>query len=207
MIELTVEQKTARDAMIVQWMPLAIRSARRFRKCRIMWADLKQEANLGLILAVDGFDPEKAGASDFRSYASQCINNRLVDMCARQLRPFRVPAYLNKAAVAVMYGKPVSDKFAKIVAELDYHRVSEDDILDRDHELKSDDRLDRFDAAMRLLSPANQKIILRTTGAYGATIETCAAIGRELGISREAIAKRRRTALARIRQFLESEST
>ncbi len=206
MLALTVEEKAERDAMILQWQPLAIKAARRFRRCRILWADLKQEAMLALIHAVDGFDPGKAGDAGFVAYASQCINNSLVDMCARQLRPFRIPAYLNKAVIQVLYGKAVSAKRAKAVAGLEWHRVPFDD-FDRGHIYE--DQFDRNDLmlAMAKLSEKDREILVRTMGLHGATKETHAAIGKERGLSRTSISVQHRRAMAKVRRFLESEST
>lgn len=68
----TTTQRTGdRDAMIVAGMPLARALARRYEHRGEPLDDLEQAAMIGLIKAVDGFDPQRGG--DFRSFATPTI--------------------------------------------------------------------------------------------------------------------------------------
>jgi RNA polymerase sigma-B factor len=68
---LTTERDTDRDAMVVRHLPLARRLARRYARNPAMAEDLLQVAALGLIRAVDRFDPDR-GVS-FSSFAVPTI--------------------------------------------------------------------------------------------------------------------------------------
>ncbi len=87
-----------RQQFIVEWLPLAWRGCRRFMRCGILLDDLRQEAVVGLIHAVDAFDPNKGS---FMAYASKAINHQLTDMCADQMRPFKITRHLNTLILKV----------------------------------------------------------------------------------------------------------
>ncbi len=107
-----------RERMIVQWLPLAFKGCRKFSKTGILMDDLRQEAVVGLIHAVDKYKP---GRGNFQPYAARTITNQLRDMCGEQMRIYRVPAWLNKLACKVRKGNVagVSDKHLRAVQFLD----------------------------------------------------------------------------------------
>ena len=65
----------AREALIAQFLPLARRLARRYQRTSEAFEDLVQVANLGLVKAVDRFDPDRAVA--FTSFAVPTILGEL----------------------------------------------------------------------------------------------------------------------------------
>ncbi len=87
-----------RENMILQWLPFSWRCCRRFRQCGILLDDLRQEAVIGLIHAVDQFDSAKGA---FMPYASRAINRQLMDMCADQMRPYAITPHVNKLVIKV----------------------------------------------------------------------------------------------------------
>ncbi len=91
-----------REEMILQWLPLALKMAYRYKNTGILKEDRQQEATLGLIIAVDGFNSEKGS---FKPYACRVMANRLMNMCAEQMKPYRVPVWLNRAAIKVSHGQ------------------------------------------------------------------------------------------------------
>jgi RNA polymerase sigma-B factor len=64
-----------RDTVIRRCLPVAVREAQRYRHCPEPWDDLYQVAVLGLILAVDRYDPRKDVA--FRHFAVPTIAGEL----------------------------------------------------------------------------------------------------------------------------------
>lgn len=69
-------------AQIVRRMePLILSQVRQFRTAGIEEDDLAQEALLGLLAAVRGYQPEKGAA--FTTYATACIRHRLISVARR----------------------------------------------------------------------------------------------------------------------------
>jgi RNA polymerase sigma-B factor len=68
-----------RDALsqdlVTQWLPMAHRLAARYRDRGEVWDDLRQVAALGLVKAVDRYDPERGAA--FATYAVPTIEGEL----------------------------------------------------------------------------------------------------------------------------------
>jgi RNA polymerase sigma-B factor len=67
--------RAAREAVIAQFLPLARRLARRYQRTSEAFEDLVQVANLGLVKAVDRFDPDRGVA--FTSFAVPTILGEL----------------------------------------------------------------------------------------------------------------------------------
>jgi RNA polymerase sigma-B factor len=67
--------RQSREALIIEKMPLAISLARRYVGARSEWEDLRQVAALGLIKAVDRYDPERGAA--FASFAVPTITGEI----------------------------------------------------------------------------------------------------------------------------------
>ncbi|KUL53100.1 SigB/SigF/SigG family RNA polymerase sigma factor [Streptomyces sp. NRRL S-1521] len=69
------ERETLRDALVQAWLPMAERLAGRFRNRGESLDDLRQVAALGLVKAVDRYDPRRGTA--FESYAVPTINGEI----------------------------------------------------------------------------------------------------------------------------------
>jgi RNA polymerase sigma-B factor len=69
------DDRHTRDALIAEKMPLALSLARRYMGPRAEWEDIRQVAALGLIKAVDRFDPERGTA--FSSFAVPTITGEI----------------------------------------------------------------------------------------------------------------------------------
>jgi RNA polymerase sigma-B factor len=69
------EDGVARDALITRYLPLARAQARRHQTVGVPFEDLVQVANVGLIAAVDRFDPERGVA--FTTFAVPAIDGEL----------------------------------------------------------------------------------------------------------------------------------
>ena len=68
---------------------LVLAVARRYATCGVPFMDLVQEGNVGLLQAVDGFDPARGGR--FSTYAYWCIGRAIRQSAADQGRLVRVP--------------------------------------------------------------------------------------------------------------------
>ncbi|GAQ64791.1 RNA polymerase sigma factor SigF [Streptomyces scabiei] len=69
------QRDTLRDRIIEAWLPMAERLAGRFRSRGESYEDLRQVASLGLVKAVDRYDPELGNA--FESYAVPTITGEI----------------------------------------------------------------------------------------------------------------------------------
>ncbi|MEV4784169.1 RNA polymerase sigma factor SigF [Streptomyces tuirus] len=69
------ERDALRDGIVEAWLPMADRLAGRFRSRGENFEDLRQVAALGLVKAVDRYDPERGNA--FESYAVPTITGEI----------------------------------------------------------------------------------------------------------------------------------
>ncbi|MHB9857963.1 SigB/SigF/SigG family RNA polymerase sigma factor [Streptomyces sp. YIM S03343] len=69
------ERDHLRDELFEAWLPMAERLAGRFRSRGESYEDLRQVAALGLVKAIDRYDPERANA--FESYAVPTITGEI----------------------------------------------------------------------------------------------------------------------------------
>ncbi|EKX67638.1 RNA polymerase sigma factor SigF [Streptomyces ipomoeae] len=69
------QRDTLRDEIVEAWLPMAERLAGRFRSRGESYEDLRQVAALGLVKAVDRYDPERGNA--FESYAVPTVTGEI----------------------------------------------------------------------------------------------------------------------------------
>ncbi|MCT9144019.1 SigB/SigF/SigG family RNA polymerase sigma factor [Streptomyces violarus] len=95
------ERETVRDELVALWLPMAHRIAGRFRDRGESLEDLKQVAALGLVKAVDRFDPSRGA---FESYAVPTITGEVKRHFRDRMWALRVPRRVqelrNKVRVA-----------------------------------------------------------------------------------------------------------
>jgi RNA polymerase sigma-B factor len=88
-----------RDALLAHYDPLAVRLARGFPSRREEAADLVQVARVGLILALDRFDPSRA--RPFGAFARATITGELKRHLRDQTWPMHVPRSLKEHYLTV----------------------------------------------------------------------------------------------------------
>jgi RNA polymerase sigma-B factor len=95
------EREAVRDALVTAWLPMAHRIAGRFRDRGESVEDLRQVAALGLVKAIDRFDPERGA---FESYAVPTITGEVKRHFRDRMWALRVPRRVqelrNKVRVA-----------------------------------------------------------------------------------------------------------
>lgn len=82
----------ARKRMILANLRLVVHLARQYRNRGLPFLDLIEEGNLGLIHAVDGFEPERG--LRFSTYASMWIRQSILRGLAEQSRSVRIPVQM-----------------------------------------------------------------------------------------------------------------
>ncbi|MYS46564.1 SigB/SigF/SigG family RNA polymerase sigma factor, partial [Streptomyces sp. SID5998] len=95
------ERDSARDELVTAWLPMAHRIAGRFRDRGESIEDLRQVAALGLVKAIDRFDPDRGA---FESYAVPTITGEVKRHFRDRMWALRVPRRVqelrNKVRVA-----------------------------------------------------------------------------------------------------------
>ncbi len=98
----------ARDKMVRANLRLVVRIARNFTGRGLELPDLIAEGNLGLLRAVEGFDPDRE--TRFATYAVYWIRQSIRRAIIHQGRPIRIPAYM----VELLYRwQQASDRLAE----------------------------------------------------------------------------------------------
>ena len=86
--------KDARERMIVSNLKLVVKIARRYKDRGLALLDLVEEGNLGLIRAVEKFDPERGFR--FSTYATWWIRQTIERAIMNQTRTVRLPIHVVK---------------------------------------------------------------------------------------------------------------
>ena len=92
--ELRRESEHARKAMIRANLRLVINIAKKYMHLGIPFLDLIEEGNLGLMKAVDKFNPKKGFR--FSTYAAWWIRQSIIRSIAQQGKMVRLPVYMNE---------------------------------------------------------------------------------------------------------------
>ncbi|MFR9794296.1 RNA polymerase sigma factor SigF [Streptomyces sp. MS06] len=125
------EREALRDEIVRAWLPMAERLAARFRSRGENHEDLRQVAALGLVKAVDRYDPDRGKA--FESYAVPTVTGEI----KRHFRdhtwtvhvPRRVQDLRNRVRLARQELAQTSGGSRPTVAEIAAHaRISEEDV-------------------------------------------------------------------------------
>ena len=82
----------SRDRMIRSNLRLVVAIAKRYARCGMALGDLIEEGNLGLMRAVESYDPNHGAR--FSTYASWWIKQAIRRSMLNAVQPVRVPAYM-----------------------------------------------------------------------------------------------------------------
>lgn len=123
-------------------MRLVVSIARTYRNCGLSFLDLIQEGNLGLIKAVDTFDPAKG--NHFSTYATYWIRQKIGRALSNDSRDIRLPAHIaelqttiknaSSKVLAATGNEPTNEELA-LMLDLDVEKVR--NALGSGHEVSS----------------------------------------------------------------------
>ena len=168
----------ARENLINSNLRLVVSIARQYRNCGIPFADLIQEGNVGLIKAVDSFDPSLGNR--FSTHATNWIRQRIGRALSDDSRDIRIPAHIaelqstlkNAAAktLAATGKEPTNEELA-LMLNLDTKKVT--NALECEHEISSLDipvGIDEETTVGDLIPDSNKNIAANVEQAEDTTI-------------------------------------
>ncbi|MBQ0852349.1 RNA polymerase sigma factor SigF [Streptomyces sp. NPDC057621] len=122
---------TLRDQIIEAWLPMAERLAGRFRSRGENFEDLRQVAALGLVKAVDRYDPDRGNA--FESYAVPTVTGEIKRHFRDHMWTLHVPRRVQDLRNRVRFARQelsqtISGRQPTIEEIAEHAQMSEDDV-------------------------------------------------------------------------------
>ena len=185
---LAAGDETARQTLIEHNLRLVVYIARRFENTGVNLEDLISIGTIGLIKAVDSFDPSVG--SRFATYAGKCLTNEIL-MYFRSQRRYSNEVSLSETIDIDKDGNPLT--WGDIIA-------TEDTIADDlDLKIRSAKAIDIINSA---LTPRERKIITLRYGLNGDAPITQRETAERLKISRSYVSRIEAAALAKLAERL-----
>ena len=184
-------QKEARAVLVERNMRLVAHVVKKYSQSERDMEDLISIGTIGLIKAVDTFDPERA--KKLGTYAAKCIDNEvLMFLRAEKKRGRDVSLY-----------EPIgTDKEGNQIHLLDIVESDEPDVVET---IETDRRTREVLALVpKLLSGRERYIIENRYGLYACKPMTQREIAAALGISRSYVSRIEKRALEKLRKGMES---
>lgn len=224
----------ARARMIRSNLRLVVSMARRYRNRGLAFVDLVEEGNLGLIRAVEKFDPSMGNR--FSTYAVWWIRQAIERAIMNQARTVRLPIHIirdihqwqaarqaldqelthepRSAEVAERMGKPVEwvqklQTLSESACSIDDSSSVTDTLADESSadpvgQLHEGELAHRVDELLHGLPAKHRHVIQRRFGFGGGDPATLECIGEELGVTRERVRQIQLQALSQLRKHAEA---
>lgn len=185
-------QKEAKRLLIERNLRLVAHIARKYQNADEDMEDLISIGTIGLIKAVDSFDPSKN--SRLASYAARCIDNELLMMLRAR----------KKISREVSLFEPIgTDKEGNEISLLDIVEQEQPDIVEQ---MEQKRRLGKLFAAMdQVLTEREKEILYLRYGLLDGEEVTQKEIGKKYGISRSYVSRLEKKALLKLRAEMERQ--
>ncbi|KYD29670.1 RNA polymerase sporulation sigma factor SigE [Geobacillus sp. NFOSA3] len=184
--KLSSGDETARSLLIERNLRLVVYIARKFENTGINIEDLISIGTIGLIKAVNTFNPEKK--IKLATYASRCIENEILMYLRRN----------NKVRAEVSFDEPLNIDWDGNELLLSDVLGTEDDVITKDLEADVDRRL--LFNALRQLSDREKQIMELRFGLSGGEEKTQKDVADLLGISQSYISRLEKRIIKRLRK-------
>ncbi|GIN74364.1 RNA polymerase sigma-E factor [Bacillus sp. J14TS2] len=178
--------KTARSMLIERNLRLVVYIARKFENTGINIEDLISIGTIGLIKAVNTFNPEKK--IKLATYASRCIENEILMYLRRN----------NKTRSEVSFDEPLNIDWDGNELLLSDVMGTEEDIITKDLEANVDKKL--LLTALQKLSAREKQIMELRFGLNGGMEKTQKDVADQLGISQSYISRLEKRIIKRLRR-------